>query len=124
MKLSNVPEHLRKLILKKVKPPVFIGDMPSLTDEGISVKMLEGSPNSKYFGEVPDLYEPIYQIFIRTKDYGVGATSAQVIKDTLDEYSDRSLKSLTLVGSILYLGRSEQKMHEFQLTFTAILKEE
>lgn len=124
MKISDVPKYLHKLIFKKVKPTVFIGDVPSLADEGISIKMLDGNPNSKYFGESPDLYEPMYQIFIRTKDYEAGATSAQTIKDTLDEYSDRSLKSLTLVGSILYLGRSEQKMHEFQLTFTAILKEE
>lgn len=124
MKLSVIPEYIRKLILRKVKLAVFVGDVPSLAEEGIAVKMLEGNPNSTYFGEIPNMYEPMYQILIRARDYTVGATSAQAIKDVLDGYTDKNLQALTLVGSILYLGRSEQKMHEFQLTFTAIIKEE
>lgn len=124
MKLSVIPEYIRKLILRKVKLAVFVGDVPSLAEEGIAVKMLEGNPNSMYFGEIPNMYEPMYQILIRARDYTVGAISAQAIKDVLDGYTDKNLQALTLVGSILYLGRSEQKMHEFQLTFTAIIKEE
>ncbi len=124
MKLSVIPEYIRKLILRRVRLAVFVGDVPSLAEEGIAVKMLEGNPNSIYFGEIPNMYEPMYQILIRVRDYTVGATSAQAVKDILDGYTDKNLQALTLVGSILYLGRSEQKMHEFQLTFTAIIKEE
>ena len=111
MKLSVIPEYIRKLILRKVKLAVFVGDVPSLAEEGIAVKMLEGNPNSMYFGEIPNMYEPMYQILIRARDYTVGAISAQAIKDVLDGYTDKNLQALTLVGSILYLGRSEQKMH-------------
>lgn len=124
MKLSVIPEYIRKLILRRVRLAVFVGDVPSLAEEGIAVKMLEGNPNSVYFGEIPNMYEPMYQILIRVGDYTVGAASAQAVKDILDGYTDKNLQALTLVGSILYLGRSEQKMHEFQLTFTAIIKEE
>ena len=124
MKLTKVPENLKKLISSKVKLPVYIGEAPSLADECIAVRMLEGSPNANYFGKQPSLYQPFYQTYIRSKSYESGADAAQTIKDVLDGYSKGGLKSVQLVGSVLYLGRSEQKMHEFQLTFTAILKEE
>lgn len=124
MKLSKVPEALKKALSNKVKQPVYIGEAPSLADECIAVRMLDGNPNATYFGMKSSLYQPLYQFYIRTKDYESGAISAQTIKDLLDGFSKGGLKSLNLVGSILYLGRSEQKMHEFQLTFSAILKEE
>lgn len=125
MKLSELPVFIRDLVKDKISIPTFIGELPSLADQGIAIKAQEGYTNSKYFGQYPNLYEPLFIVSIRTNTYSVGANTAQTLIDTLDKFTDNDgIKSINLVGSIVYLGRSQQKLHEFQVTFTTIFKEE
>lgn len=112
--------------------PKFIGELPSLSDVGCGIVLLDGAYTLEYFappeaapsleGEAT-LFRPLVRFMVRTKTYPEGADWCEKIKDLMHRYTDDFIISSIFRGSIMYLGRSAEKLHEFQLTFSTIVKE-
>lgn len=106
--------------------PLVIGDLPSAADIVVGVVEYDGAPSTEYFGVVNEsLFNPIVKIVIRHMSYSEGRTWADEVKETLHRYhnEDIGILSILMVGTPMYLGRNEQKLHEFQVTFNITIKE-
>lgn len=102
--------------------PLSVGDLPASNLNAVSVMEYDGYTNISYFG-TGDIWQPIAKIVVRNASYAEAQEWCDALKDTLHRYHDDNLISVLLVGGPMYLGRGEQKLHEFQLTFTIQLKE-
>ncbi|HHW90935.1 MAG TPA: hypothetical protein GX745_08555 [Clostridiales bacterium] len=130
-KLSKLGEYIYALeVFPKAVKPKFIGELPSLSDVGCGIVLLDGMSSLEYFAprattpqEGASLFTPIIRFVIRTKTYPEGAEWSELIKDALHRYTDDTLLQCMFQGAVLYLGRSSEKLHEFQLTFSTIVKE-
>jgi hypothetical protein len=105
--------------------PLVIGSLPSTHDEVVGIFEYDGATSTEYFAtkNASSIYQPIIQIVIRAKSYEVGTQWAEEIKETLHRYHDDYLLSVLLVGTPVYLGRTPEKLHEFQVTFRTQVKE-
>ena len=120
--MINLCEYVWELIPSTVTPR-FVGQMPTLSTEGVSMEDYNGGINTTYLGMPETIFKPILRFFIRTKDYTQGKSFAQAIQNALHEYTDESLLGILAVGSPGYLGKSAEKLHEFQLMYQVTLKE-
>ena len=119
--VTKLPEYIKTLLTDKDK--VFIGDLPSLSEEGVGILLEEGSSDSRYFGQYKSLARPYIRITIRSKKYVSGMERAESIKKDLDKYTDENILQCFIAGSPMYIGKNEQKLHEIQLLFYITLKE-
>ena len=105
--------------------PKVIGDLPATNSIVVGIMEYDGSVSTEYFGpkETSAIDAPIIKIVIRHTSYEVGQRWATEIRDLLHRYHDDTLLSVLLVGSPIYLGRNEEKLHEFQVTFRTQVKE-
>ncbi len=106
--------------------PLFIGDLPSTSDVAVGVMEYDGASSTEFFGATnKSLFNPIVKIVIRHDTYRTGQEWSDIVKNTLHRYHNERLGilSVLLVGSPMYLGRNEQKLHEFQITFNISIKE-
>ena len=106
--------------------PLFIGEIPSTSDIAVGIMEYDGATSTEYFGETSkSLFNPIVKIVIRHSSYPEGQTWADEVKDTLHRYrnEDIGILSIMMAGVPMYLGRNEQKLHEFQVTFNISIKE-
>lgn len=114
--------------------PLVIGDLPATAEDVVGIIEYDGATSTEYFGAsdrfayspiAKSLFNPIVKIVIRHSSYSTGQSWADEVKNTLhrlhDEYS--GILSCLMVGTPMYLGRSEQKLHEFQVTFNITVKE-
>lgn len=120
--INNLCEHIAT-ILPELDFSIFIGDMPSLSDEGVSINLYDGDYNTEFFGMPKSIFRPLIRIFIRSKEYKKGLNTANIIKDTLHKRQDDLISSMLMQGYVMYLGKSEEKLNEFQLNFTVIVEE-
>lgn len=97
--------------------PKFIGDLPSGRSEAIALMEYDGVGSTNYFGQARSILQPILKVVVRTESYKVGDTYCEDLKELLHKYHDEVILSMLLAGSTMYLGRDEDKMHEFQLIF-------
>lgn len=110
--------------LLPVTLPATIGDLPSTRDNCICIVMYDGGYNTEYFGAKPaTVYQPVAKFVVRHDSYEVGNQWVEQLKETLHRYTDEYFLSIMLAGTPLYLGRSAQKLHEFQITFNIQVKE-
>lgn len=118
-----VAERLADLLPKNL--PVVIGDLPASSNEVIGIVEYDGSQSTEYFGakESSSILNPIVKFVIRSITYPTGSDWADQIKDILHRYHDDYFVSILLVSSPIYLGRSPEKLHEFQVTFRIQVKE-
>lgn len=101
--------------------PATIGDLPSTSHDAVGIELFDGDFNTEYFGGRlgSTIYQPVVKIVVRNKSYEQGKQYIDVIKNALHRYTNGvNILSILLVGSPLYLGRSDQKLHEFQITFS------
>lgn len=119
--VTKLPEYIKTLLTDKDK--VFIGDLPSLSEEGVGILLEEGSSDNRYFGQYKSLARPYVRITIRSKKYVSGMERAEGIKKDLDKYTDENILQCLIAGSPMYIGKNEQKLHEIQLLFYITLKE-
>ena len=105
--------------------PKVIGDLPAVTQQTVGVMEYDGSTSTEFFGpqDTSSILSPIVKIVIRTKQYETGKAWADEAKKILHRYHDDKLLSVLLVGAPMYLGRTPEKLHEFQVTFRTQVKE-
>lgn len=120
--ISTLCEHVLQFLPESVTPK-FVGEMPSLSEEGVAVMLFDGQVNTQFFGMKDTLFRPVLKFVIRTSKYKKGAEWSQEIKDTFNRFSSDEVTEMSIVGSPMYLGRTEEKLHEFQLTFQTVVKE-
>lgn len=118
-------EYLWDMIPLSVKPR-FIGDIPSASDEGVSLTVEGSTEIARYFQPACRLVSQTVLCNIRTKKYTTGNKFLQLVKQSLDNKKDeeKGILSVTLQTSDDYLGINEEKLHEFQVLFKAIVKED
>lgn len=120
--MTNLSEYIVNLIPETVAPK-FVGELPSLSTEGVAIAVFNSGVNTTYFGTPEAIYRPVVRVIVRHKDYPTGCMFAQTIQETLRDYTDETLLSVTAVGTPNYLGRSAEKLHEFQSLYQILLKE-
>ena len=105
--------------------PVTIGDLPAPNIDAIGIIEFDGNPSTEYFGAQvgSSVFSPIVKIVVRNKSYVTAKTYLENIKGILHRHHDENFLSILLVGSPMYLGRNEQKVHEFQIVFRTQVKE-
>lgn len=106
--------------------PLVIGDLPSAENTVVGIAEYDGATSTEYFGSTSkSLFKPIVKIVIRHESYSKGQAWAEEVKNVLHRYHDESIgiQSCLMVGVPMYLGRTEQKLHEFQVTFNISIKE-
>lgn len=105
--------------------PAVIGDLPGTTQDSICIMLYDGNANTEYFGPAADstVYQPVVKIVVRSADYEKASNWVRMVKEALHRHVDDYFMSILLVGSPMYLGKSEQKLHEFQETFKIQVKE-
>jgi hypothetical protein len=118
-------EYLWQLIPSSVKPR-FIGDIPSASDEGVSLTVEGSTEITRFFQPATRIVSQTVICNIRTKKYTVGHSHLQKIKKALDSKKDidNRILSITLQTSDDYLGINEEKLHEFQVIFKIIVEED
>lgn len=106
--------------------PLVIGDLPSAKDVAVGIIEYDGATSTEYFGEInKSMFNPIVKIVVRHTSYLEGRRWADEVRNLLHRYhnEDIGIYSCLLVGAPIYLGRSEQKLHEFQIIFNISVKE-
>lgn len=106
--------------------PLVIGDLPSAADVVVGIVEYDGATSTEYFGmKNTSLFNPIVKIVIRHDTYSTGQAWADEVKNVLHRYhnEDKGILSILMTGTPMYLGRNEQKLHEFQVTFNISVKE-
>lgn len=105
--------------------PKVIGDLPSTREEVVGVIEYDGATSTEYFGPQTgsSILNPIVKIVFRTKEYEIGRQWADVSKNILHRYHDDFIMSILMVNNPIYIGRTEEKLHEFQVIFKTQIKE-
>lgn len=118
-----IAEYIESLLPSTI--PKVIGDLPATPEEIVGIMEYDSSINTEYFGPrlSSSIIGPIIKIVVRSKTYPQGQDWAEQIKNTLHRYQDSKLLSVLMVGNPSYLGRSAEKLHEFQVTFQTQVKE-
>ena len=115
-----VEKRIKNLLPKSL--PIVIGDLPGGTSDSIAIKLYDGAANEHYFRH-DTVFRPVIKIVIRNHSYEQAHSWIELIKNTLNEHSDDYFLSILLSGYPLYLGKDEQKLHEFQIVFNIRVKE-
>lgn len=106
--------------------PKTIGDLPSSETDAVAIMEFDGAFSTEYFGMRNDgnsVFQPIVKVVVRTDSYELGVAWSELIKETLHRYHDDYFMGILIVGTPMYLGRDELKLHEFQVTFQTQVKE-
>lgn len=106
--------------------PLVIGDLPSAADVAVGIVEYDGATSTEFFGATnKSLFNPVVKIVIRHTSYSEGQTWADEVKNVLHRYHNEAVGILSclIAGVPIYLGRNEQKLHEFQVTFNISIKE-
>ena len=105
--------------------PMTVGVLPATRSTAVCITEYDGVGSTEYFGATPgsSVLAPIIKCVVRHSSYETGQTWTEDIKDALHRYHDENLMSVLLIGAPMYLGRSEEKLHEFQVTFQINSKE-
>lgn len=118
--VTKLPEKIAELLADV--SPLYIGEIPSLADEGIGMTLRAGADDLRYFGQERSMERPMIIFNIRTATYQNGMNIAEIIMDTLDGFYDEDIASCLKSGTVTYLGRNQQKMHEMTISFVITLK--
>ena len=115
-----VEQHIYDLLPNSF--PKVIGDLPGGNKNAVSIVLFDGAGNDEYFA-MGTLYRPVVKIIVRNASYAEAQSQVQQIRDKLHKHTDDYFLSIHLSGYPLYLGKGEQKLHEFQIVFNIQLKE-
>lgn len=102
--------------------PKYIGDLPAGAVDAVAIMLFNGSTNLEYF-KCDTIYTPVLKIVVRNSSYEVAQEHIQLVRDSLHKVTDEPFLSILMQGYPVYLGRDEQKLHEFQVVFNIQVKE-
>lgn len=105
--------------------PMTIGALPAARSIAVCITEYDGAGSTEYFGAPSgnSVLAPIIKCVVRHSSYETGQAWTDEIKGALHRYHDANLMSVLLIGAPMYLGLSEEKLHEFQVTFQINIKE-
>lgn len=105
--------------------PKVIGDLPATASDAVGIMEYDGATSTEYFGakDTSSVLCPILKIVSRSTSYEEGQTRMNTAKEVLHRYHDETFLSILLVSAPMYLGRTAEKLHEFQVTFRTQVKE-
>lgn len=120
-------EHLRDT-LREVIPATYVGEPPSHVTECVGIRSWGGALATEYFGgsaAPPATQRPNVLFVARSKEFSNANTALEVVQQLFNRYSspENGIDAMFVRGNILYLGQSEEHVHEFQLMFKLIVKE-
>ena len=115
-----VEQHIYELLT--ALPHRVIGELPSTSDNAVSIVLFNGVANLEYF-QFDTVYQPVIKVVVRNHSYEDAQQQIRYIKDTLHKYSDDFFLSVFMQGYPVYLGKDDQKLHEFQIVFNIQVKE-
>lgn len=123
-----IEDALLGLLPAELVPFATIGDLPGTQKNEVCLMMYDGAVNTEYFGSRTGstIYQPIVKVVARNLSYEVAKQWVDSVKEAFHRYTDTGegpLLSILMVGSPMYLGRSAQKLHEFQVTFNIQTRE-
>ena len=101
----------------------FVGELPSTTEDVIAIKEYSNYDNVEYFGKSNSLEQPVVKVVVRNASYEAGQQLIEAVCNSLHKYRGPGILSSMLIGSAIYLGRGELKLHEFQATFKIHVEE-
>ena len=102
--------------------PKVIGDLPATATDAVAILLFNGVANLEYF-QFDTVYQPVVKLVVRNRSYEVAQQQILDIKGALHKHSDDFFLSIYMQGYPVYLGRDEQKLHEFQIVFNVQIKE-
>lgn len=102
--------------------PKVIGDLPATATDAVAIILFNGVANLEYF-QFDTVYQPVVKIVIRNSSYEEAQQQISTVKSALHKHSDDYFLSIFMQGYPVYLGRDEQKLHEFQVVFNIQVKE-
>lgn len=93
---------------------VYIGDLPELDENCMSIRPVDGYPSTVYLG-MRETLEPLVEVIVRNTDYASGTDSCSKAMKALDGFTDEAVGILLtkLVGSPGYLGRNTNGFGEW-----------
>ncbi len=102
----------------------IIGELNSSQTIAMAFIEQEGSSPIYFFGPAHDsIYRPTVKIVVRHTSYQSGSAEVESVLAQLDKYHDDTLLSVIAVGAPMYIGRLDNQVHEFQVTFSILSKE-
>lgn len=115
-----VEKHIYDLLPATL--PKVIGDLPATATNAVAIMLFNGVANLEYF-QCDTVYKPVVKIVVRNSSYEVAQQQISVIRNTLHKHTDDYFMSIFMQGYPVYLGKDEQKLHEFQIVFNIQVKE-
>lgn len=115
-----VEQYIKDLLPSDL--PTYLGDLPSGVTNVIGIVLYNGAYNSEYFA-FGTVFKPVVKIVIRNQSYATAQQWVETIKTTLHRHTDDYFISILMQGYPIYLGKDEQKLHNFQITFNIKVKE-
>lgn len=111
-----IAEQIKNLLPAVIHPVIYIGELPSDTDDTCIALTEAGGSHATYFAK-DRMDTPYLKIAIRDIDYPRGYAHAKLCKDALASYADAQTLGVVLVGDIMYFGRDAKRRNMWQLTF-------
>lgn len=111
-----IAEQIKNLLPAIIHPTIYIGELPSDTDDTCIALTEFGGPHGTYFAK-NRMDTPYLKIIVRDIDYPRGYAHAKLCKDVLASHADAQTLGIVLVGDIMYFGRDEKRRNMWQLTF-------
>lgn len=123
--IERLCEYLWNLIPDNVQPR-FVGEIPSQSDEGVALTLGGTGTITRFFGSSTKLIDQIVVCNVRTRKFSKGTDILNTVIEALDNYRSEqdNVLGVLLIDGDSYLGTNEEKLHEFQITFKTIVKEE
>lgn len=102
--------------------PKVIGDLPATATDAVAIILYNGASNLEYF-QFDTVYKPVLKIVVRNVSYDTAQQQLLDIRNALHKHTDDFFISILMQGYPVYLGKDEQKLHEFQVVFNIQVKE-
>lgn len=115
-----VEQHIFDLLPATL--PKTIGDLPATNTDAVAIVLFNGVANLEYF-QFDTVYQPVVKVVVRNRSYEVAQQHISIIRESLHKHTDDYFMSIFMQGYPMYLGRDEQKLHEFQIVFNIQVKE-
>lgn len=115
-----VEKHIYDLLPTTL--PKVIGDLPATASNAVAIMLFNGVANLEYF-KCDTVYNPVVKIVVRNSSYDVAQQQILDIRNVLHKHTDDYFMSIYMQGYPVYLGKDEQKLHEFQVVFNIQVRE-